>query len=49
VPTPGLRFRAPTPTISGVYQFPLPGTGIVVSVNSVPTGTHLYNVSVVRP
>jgi hypothetical protein len=49
VPLTGLRYRAQTSTILGVYQYPLPGTSVVLSVNSAPASTHLYNVSVVRP
>ena len=54
VPLPGLRHR-PAQTFNGspvseVYQFPIQGAGIVLSVNTVPAAsTHIYNVSVVRP
>ncbi|GAB3645930.1 hypothetical protein [Ramlibacter alkalitolerans] len=48
-PLPGLRYRAQTSTVLGVYQMPLPGTNVVLSVNSAPASTHLYNLSVGRP
>jgi hypothetical protein len=52
-PVAGLRHRLAGTfngtVISEVYQLPIPGAGIVLSVNASPTATHLYNVSVVRP
>jgi hypothetical protein len=54
VPLPGLRHR-PLQTFNGssvseVYQFPIPGAGLLLSINAVPAAsTHVYNVSVFRP
>lgn len=54
-PVAGMRSRAAGTWngigFSGVYQLPLPGTGMVVAVNNAPSSssTHLFNLSVVRP
>lgn len=52
-PATGLRHR-PAGTwngaaFSGVYQFPMMGAGVSISINTSPTANHLYNVSIVRP
>ena len=49
-PSAGMRYRAPG-VASSVYQFPIVGTGINLSINSAQTSqsqAHVYVMSVVK-
>jgi hypothetical protein len=47
-PLNGMRYRA-AGTASSIYQFPIPGTGVGLSINSAQTSQtqgHVYVISV---